>query len=75
MPCSNVGTTVSATPDSRAVLVTLEAGVDIAIGDVVNGFRPGPRFVTSGMPTRVLVSTDGSIAVVPNANGWVDVIR
>ena len=69
------GSTVSATPDSRAVLITSGPYVDIAIGDVVNGYRPGPRYVTSGVPTRVLVSLDGSVAIVPNANGWVDVIR
>ena len=62
-------------PDTKAMFLSIGDRVEVATGDVTSGFYPTARYVTSGIPSRVLFSTDGSVAVIPNANGWIDIIR
>jgi hypothetical protein len=68
-------TRIAMPPDTKAMFLSIGDRVEVATGDVVGGFYPTARYYTSGVPSRVLFSTDGSIAVVPNANGWIDIIR
>ncbi len=68
-------TRVGVPPDMKAMFLSSSDRVDVATGDVAGGFYPTARYLTSGSPTRVLFSTDGSVAVVANTNGWIDIIR
>jgi len=68
-------TRIALPPDTRAMFLSVGDRVDVATGDVVGGFYPTARYNTTGVPSRVLFSTDGSIAIVPNSNGWIDIVR
>jgi hypothetical protein len=68
-------TRIALPPDTKAMFLSIGDRVEVATGDVVSGFYPTARYFTSGVPSRVLFSTDGSVAVIPNANGWIDIIR
>jgi hypothetical protein len=68
-------TRIALPPDTKAMFLSIGDRVEVATGDVVGGFYPTARYVTSGVPSRVLFSTDGSVAVIPNANGWIDIVR
>lgn len=67
--------TVSVAPDTKAFFLASNDRVEVAVGDIASGLYPGPVFITSGPPARVLFSTDGSVAIVPTTNGWIDIIR
>lgn len=68
-------TRIALPPDTKAMFLSIGDRVEVATGDAVNGFYPTARYPSSGTPARVLFSTDGSVAVVPNSNGWIDIIR
>ena len=58
-------TRIAVPSDTKAMVLSIGDRVEVATGDVVTGFYPTARYFTSGVPSRVLFSTDGSVADSP----------